>query len=330
VPPPSFDGLRGARADATILALAGRQHGVVTRARLLRAGIGPDVIDRRITSGLLFVLHRGVYRVGPVAAPRSREMAAALAYGASARVCLRSAASLWSCLPERAADTPVDIIAAGRRPSRPGIRVHRDPGLRPDEVTTLDGIPTTTPARTLYDLAAVATHDELESALAEAFARALVTRADLETLLARHGSRRGTARLRSLLTREELPGRMRSKAEVAFQRLLRRARFPRPRVNMTVAGHRLDCHWPDLRLAVEIDGYAFHGSRRSFESDRKRDRALAAAGLLVIRFTWSQIIDEPEATLVEFTDVFRARQRELRDAGSVDQRPMPVADRPAR
>jgi very-short-patch-repair endonuclease len=80
--------------------------------------------------------------------------------------------------------------------------------------------------------------------------------------------------------------------------LIRAARLPEPQVNATVAGHEVDFLWPEQRLVVEVDGYAFHSSRAAFERDRSRDADLHAAGFRVIRVTWRQLVDEPEVFLV--------------------------------
>jgi very-short-patch-repair endonuclease len=226
-------------------------------------------------------------------------MAAVLACGRSAAVSHLSAAALWRSVPgpDPADDVDVVIPCALRR-ARTGIRVHRVRGLRPDEVTTLEGIPLTTPGRTLVDLAGTVSQGELERALAETFARRLTSRRRLEALLARHAGRRGTSRLRALLGSGAEPAWTRSDAEGALLRLIGKAQLPLPEVNVVVGGFEVDFYWRRHRLVAELDGFAFHSSRRSFESDRRRDATLLAAGLRVMRVTWHQLQDEPEALLV--------------------------------
>jgi very-short-patch-repair endonuclease len=68
-------------------------------------------------------------------------------------------------------------------------------------------------------------------------------------------------------------------------------------LNTVVAGYRLDAYWPSARLVVEIDGFAFHSSAALFESDRRRDAELAAAGVRVMRVTWRQLEGEPHAVV---------------------------------
>ena len=79
--------------------------------------------------------------------------------------------------------------------------------------------------------------------------------------------------------------------------LIRAARLPMPESNVQLHGHEVDLLWREQRLVVEIDGYAFHSSRSSFERDRRKDRELAAKGYRVIRVTWRQLTDEPTAVV---------------------------------
>jgi very-short-patch-repair endonuclease len=285
--------------ESAILTLAARQHGVVARLQLLRAEVSRDVIDHRLRIGWLKRLHRGVYRVGPLTAANAREMAAVLACGESAVVSRRSATGLWKVEPRENGAEPVSItVGHGRAGRRPNIRVRHMPSLMPDETTVLDGIPITTPARTLYDLADFASERELERALAEAFALRLVDRAQLVRVLDRHARQPGASRLRRLLVRDTGLALTRSEAEERFLALVRKCRLMEPDVNAKIAGYTVDFLWRAERLVVEVDGRAFHAMERRFESDRRRDAALIAAGLRVMRVTWQQIVKDPEIMMV--------------------------------
>lgn len=282
--------------DAIIAALAERQHGVVSRAQLLHAGVSRKAIDVRLTRGQLRLLHRGVFQVGPIVAVRAREMAAHLACGATSVVSHRSAAALWQLLPPIESEQPVEILVRARERCRPGILVRRARSLRKEEVTHLDLIPVTTAARTIVDLAATVSARELEQALAQALARRMTTRAQLERALDRMNGRRGSARLRAFLIGEA--ALTRSEAEERLLRLIRRAKLPEPATNARVAGFEVDFLWREARLVVEVDGYAFHSDAAAFEKDRHRDFALTSTGLRVVRVTWKQLLREPEVILV--------------------------------
>jgi hypothetical protein len=290
---------RGFGADAVIEELAARQHGIVTRGQLLGAGASQAVIDRRVHAKRLCVVHHGVYRVGPIASPCAREMAAVLACGPCAAVSHRSAARVrgWRAAAGPA-DSDVDVIVrhshGGRRP---GIRRHRM-ALAPDEVTGLHGIPITTPERTLLDLAGVLRARELERTLAQAEEERLASRPGLLLVLARRPRHPGARRLREVLRAEAPPALTKSTAEDLFLEIIEPTPLPQPEANVWVRGFRVDFYWPAERLVVEVDGFAFHSSHRMFEKDRARDAALAAAGLRVIRITWKQLVEEPATVLV--------------------------------
>lgn len=282
--------------DTVIQELAARQRGVVTRGQLLAAGVGRREVDGRLSRGLLRRLHRGVFRVGPIAAPGMRELAACLACGPAALVGGRSAAGLWQILAELRSDEPVVILVCGRERRHPGIRVQRVAGLVEDERTVLDGIPITTPARTLCDVAATIPIEELERALARALARRLLTRAAIERAVARASGRPGIGRLRALLA-GDIPPFTRSEAEDRLLALIRRADLPEPEVNVRIAGCEVDFLWRAQRLVAEVDGYAFHADGIAFENDRRRDLLLASRGFRVVRVTWRQLGREPETVL---------------------------------
>lgn len=280
-------------------ALAARQHGAVTRAQLRGLGLTDDRIDRRIATGTLRVLHRGVFLVGPVTLEHTCTMAAVLACGAGAVVSHVSAAVVWRIASIRPdAEVHVTMSRPGRR-RRHGIRVHESM-LNADEITRRDRIPVTSCARTLLDLAATAPARELERAFAEAQALRLVSEAHLQRTVERHEGSRGSARLRALLNSEP-PAQTRSQAEENLLALIRRGGLPAPRLNTRVGGFEVDFHWSAERLIVEVDGFAFHASRQRFEGDRRRDGDLMAAGYRVIRITWKQLEKEPEGVLVRLT-----------------------------
>jgi very-short-patch-repair endonuclease len=161
-----------------------------------------------------------------------------------------------------------------------------------------NGIPVTSPARTLLDYAASARPDELERAIAEASALKLVTDNQIHRALERAPNRPGAAALRAELAREGGPRWTRSDAERRMLNLIREARLPRPMTNVRIEGWQADVLWPEHKLIVEVDGYPFHSHRRAFERDRRRDAAHVAAGYRVIRVTYRQLLEEPLAVAV--------------------------------
>jgi very-short-patch-repair endonuclease len=273
--------------------LAARQHGVVTRRQLMQLGASAALIDDRLRARRLIALHRGVYLLSPNLLPYSRQMAAVLACSPDAYLSHPSAGHLWSVLPYAPNPASQHVTVVGRNPGRRrGIRIHRVGLLEPLEVTVKHGIPTTTPVRTLLDLASYLKDGDLEQAVAEAFARRLTTRDKLLSTLDGH---RGAPRIRELL--KGTPARSRSRTERRLLRLLRRARVPEPEVNARVGHWEVDLLWRDHGLAVEVDGYASHSSPRAFSRDYRKTAELEQAGLRVIRISADQVWDGAERTV---------------------------------
>jgi very-short-patch-repair endonuclease/predicted transcriptional regulator of viral defense system len=290
--------MRSREIDRLIDALAARQHGIVTRAQLVDAGVPGDGVRWRVERGSLHRLHRGVYRVGPTEGRCTREMAAVLACAPGATLGHRSATAAWAML-HPAASAPVDVVThAWRRPQH-GIRIRRARSLLDDEVTVLDGVPITTPARTILDLASSGRAREVVRAVDEGIALRRFTLEELKTLVARHPRQPGAAALRTLID-HGASSWIRSPAEKRFRALLRRAGvLGQVQFNATVLGCEVDVWWPDHGLAIEVDGFAFHSSPKSFQDDRRRDAALIAAGLRVMRVTWQDITQQPDRLLLD-------------------------------
>ena len=222
-------------------------------------------------------------------------MAAVLAVGHDAAISHRSAAAVWEILPPDD-DWPTDVtITRGHPRHRPGIRIHRSRRL---QHSLNAGVRITTPMRTLVDLARTATSRELERAVEEAQVQRLVTRDEVARLRGRAGA----------AARGREPSLTRSEAERRLLQLIRAAQLPAPRTNVRVGRHEVDLLWPDERVIVEVDGFGFHNTRAAFERDRARDRALHAAGYLVLRITWRQLIDEPEAVVAALAAALAQRR----------------------
>ena len=208
-----------------------------------------------------------------------------------------SAAALWGIRRDERSAVDITVPRALRRRARLEIHQAR---LPPDETTTHHGIPVTTPARTLLDLAAVVPPHHLERASTEAEIRRLTSPTSLADLVARYPTRPGTRALRRLLARRAI-GRTITKRELeaSFLAFLDAHAIPRPRTNVIVdldpKPAEVDCLWPAHRLVAELDGFATHGTRSAFEADRERDRALLLAGYRVTRITWRQVTGDETA-----------------------------------
>jgi very-short-patch-repair endonuclease len=259
--------------DGAIARFAAHQHGIVTTAQLLGAGVGRRTIARRVASGLLVPLHRGVYQLGPVGSRWGLEMAAVLACGEGAVLTHQTAAAIWGF---GRADRVVHVTVRGKaRRSRPGVRVHRSLSL---DAAVHNGLPLTDPARTLRDLRTVLPSHELDRAEEQAEILGLVIPDD--------------ASLNAGFTRSE--------AERRLKALCKAADLPIPKTNARVAGWEVDAYWPAHNLIVEVDGYRYHRTRQAFERDRRKDAALTAAGNRVVRITWRRLTNEPVSLSAQF------------------------------
>jgi very-short-patch-repair endonuclease len=223
-------------------------------------------------------------------------MAAVLAAGPGAVLSHRSAAALWGI--RRNAPERIAVTVPGPTTSSPRIRRHV--ALLPDDERTEHlGIPVTTAARTVWDLAADSPPEKVEADLRELEYRRLYDRTSLAALVDRYPDRRGVVRVRAALARvREAPqGRTVSPLEEVFLPFLDRHRLLRPQLNAWVVlpgrRYRVDCLWPDQRQIVELDGWEGHSTRSAVRDDRTRDRRLRVAGYGVTRLTWAQLDDEP-------------------------------------
>ena len=156
------------------------------------------------------------------------------------------------------------------------------------------GIPVTSQARTICDLAASEPAREVEAAFQEALYRDLVSVRRLAAIIAREPRRKGVGVIRALI---EDPRMTRSERERVLLGLIDAAQLPRPVTNVRLHGYLVDVYWPAEGLVVEFDGYRAHGHRLAFESNRKRDQVLLANGVRSLRVTDRHLKTEPVALM---------------------------------
>ena len=274
-----------------IARIAAAQLGLVALWQLEGLGMDRSAAAKRVAAGRLHRIHQGVYAVGHRLLPRlGPYMAAALACGPEALISHRSAASLWGLRADSRGR--IDVTAPGRRGRIPvGIDAHRHGSLRAADRGEVDGVPCTSVARTLLDLAAVVTPRELRNAITQAEVRRLFDLTAVRELIGRSRRRRGVERLRQAVAahdpRDELA---RKELERRFLALCRRVELPPPEVNAPLLVDSVqieaDFLWREARLIVEADSHRYHRIASAFENDRRRDQRLTVAGWRVIRCTW--------------------------------------------
>jgi very-short-patch-repair endonuclease len=282
--------------DRIIATLAAARHGVVTRSELLEAGLSAAAVKRRVRSGWLIRVHPGVYRVGHDApSVEARYVAAVAACGPGSL--LRGLAAGWLLGLVRGQAPRPAVVTKGERRIE-GVATRRCRHLDALDAATYRGIPVTTVARTLVDLAAELDRDALARACHEAGVRFGTTPAQVEDVLARRPTSPGAGNLRAVLhgdVRVTL-----SALEQRFLARLRAARLPLPQTNRIAGSFRVDCRWPEQRLTVELDGYRYHRSRHAWERDRRREREARARGDEFRRYSHADIAEDPAYMLAEF------------------------------
>jgi very-short-patch-repair endonuclease/predicted transcriptional regulator of viral defense system len=281
------------RAGRAVWTLVREQHDLVTRQQLLELGYSSRAIKHRVAKGRLHPVGRGVYAVGtPNLTRHGRWMAAVLMCGPEAALSDESAAALLEIRADRGGEIEVSVPShVSRRPR--GVLVHRRKRRGPWEVTRHNGIPVTSPACTLVDLATRLGRKQLEAAVNQADKRDLIDPESLRSALEKLARRPGVAVLRELLDRRTF--RLTdSELERYFLPIVRRVGLPPPETGERVDGFDVDFYWPDFDLVVETDGLRYHRTPSQQARDRLRDQAHLGAGTTPLRFTHEQVRFEPE------------------------------------
>ena len=220
-------------------------------------------------------------------------MAAVRAGGDEAVLSGCAAAYLFALLKGRPPEP--EVTAPTDRRIR-GVKTRRS--TTKNDATVWRGVPVTTVARTLVDLAGVLEEEDLARACHEAGVRHHTTPAQVEAVLSRRHNTPGAAKLRAVM-RGDVQVTL-SRLEEEFLSRLRRARLMLPpHTNRPAGTKRVDCRWPEQRLTVELDSYRYHNSRHSWEQDRRREREARARGDDFRRYTWGDVFDDPAAMLSE-------------------------------
>lgn len=293
--------------------IAAHQEGVVARRQLEARGISSRQVDGLILDGHLFPVFHGVYAVGHAFVERRARMRAAALACPGSVVSHRSASALLGI--GRAAPVVVDLIPLEQHGRQiDGIKAHRVPSPARSEWGYVHGIPCTSPARTIVDLAGVYGDKELREAVERAAMERVLDLAAIDAILEGGPRRRGAPRLRRILE-EWRPvaetakyATFRSLFEAKLLPLIASAGLPMPRVNAPVRTAErtleVDFLWERERFVVEADSRKHHGIEIAFERDHRRDRDLIAAGYGILRVTWREVEREPAA-------VFSALRNEL-------------------
>ena len=305
--------------ETAMRAVAATQRGRFTRAQV--AAVDPNArsyVQSRLRKGDWVRLTTRVLALpGAPMDPEADLWTAHLHFGAAAAISHTSAALLhrYPHLPAHLPLTPEVTVAAGGHRRSGRFTVHQSNSLSPADLTVVRGLPVTTVARTLVDLAPMFLDPRVEAWFDHLVAERLLTPADVAAVLDRlHGP--GRAGLDALVDmvgdRMAGPGIEQGALERELTKVLLWsglgmgvAQFPHP--GRPDGGALVDRAFPAARLVVEADGRRWHDRRRAAHADKRRDRAAAAAGWLTVRYEWADLVGAPEASATEIRSIHDAR-----------------------
>jgi very-short-patch-repair endonuclease len=299
-------------AEAKLLALAATQLGLFTVRQAYACGMTRKMLRTRLGQGAFERVIHGVFRVGghPVS-PAEAHMGLVLAAGAEGtRASHRAGAWLWDMTAHE--QKPEITIPADVRFRLKDSRVHRTktPLLNP---VIRKGVPATTAAETLLDLGAVRNLEDVQAALDRGIANKILTPMSALAELDRRGKMgvRGTASLRALLDGAGISGSHHpSVLEAKMRRLIKKAKLPQPRCELIVGKngqYRLDFSWPELLLAVEVDGWMYHSSFGAFVGNKTRKNSLTVQGYAILEYTWIHVTKREGTVIAELKAAYATR-----------------------
>jgi len=281
------------------------RSGLFTREQAKKAGLTAGQVRRKIASGQWQVV------IGPVLAlrgmaitPRVRDLAVALAAPAA----VLSASSAARChgidVPDRRT-----WLTVGRhgRSRLPGVEVwHED--LPESDAEMIDGVLVTTRARTIFDCLRNLDDAAADTLLDRALQQRWITFDDLTARVVRFAGRRGVNHLVRIV-RRAVPG-ARSVAERLLITELRAAHIRGWKANLPIHDRQgligeIDLAFDGIKLAVEMDGRAWHSAADRFQRDRERQNRLVAAGWTVLRYTWFDLTHRPDHVIAEIQRMIR-------------------------
>jgi hypothetical protein len=272
--------------DQALAAFVSDRYSVFTLEHARLVGFSRKEQEHRIATRQWLALYEGVYLVaGATRSWRGDLLAACWAGGFRAVASHRSAAALWNLAGGRRSVQEI-TCPRWRRARHGGLVVHESKAFDPVDATVIEGVPATTPERTILDLGAVRHPSVVEMALDAAEKRELVTLDSLRTTVARLGrsGRNGVGTLRALIDARS-PSRKptESEMETLMLQVIRRWGLPEPVTQYEIrrAGRfvaRVDAAYPQWHIAIEYDSYEHHAGRRAHDRDSARRGKIMAAG----------------------------------------------------
>jgi very-short-patch-repair endonuclease len=298
------------------------QGGHVTTKQLQAVGLSRMAIEHQVARGTLLRVHHGVYAVGHLpTTPKDRGHGALLAAGERSALAGRTALAFW----RNDRDWPDELELISARDIRlDGLTVRHASTLLKRDIRAVQGLRTTSPARTALDIAArVATEElsgnELTRILNDLRHANKLKVHQLRDVAKRNPYHPGTKHIKDIIG-ETQRHPTRSELENAFRRLIKRHKLPIPQMNVRVGGVEVDAYFADHQLVVELDGREVtHADdwRPAFENDRARMvKVMVKTGIPTIRFTWDQITRLHARTAKDLKAILDARLNARLQAGA--------------
>jgi hypothetical protein len=291
--------------DHLLADIATKQHGVFSLSQARAVGIDRSTLDKRVARGALARLQPSVFAFpGAPASWRRESIALVLSVPGLAAASHKTATFLWgmsSFEPERAEIVTVRHL----RIQREHPQIHESKDLAPDDVVTVEGIPTTGAVRTVVDVGATASSRYVEHCLDTGLRLGLFQLGDVKAFVKRvaRPGRNGIGKIRPLLDeRTHWDTASESALEDRFRRLIAASNLPPPVPQYELCtGSRFVCRadfaYPEWQILIELDGERYHMDRETFQADRIKQNQAHTLGWTVYRFTWRQVVDEPAVVL---------------------------------
>lgn len=273
--------------DALIARIAGEQERLITLAQLYALGLSHDQIRRRVQRGLLHVLHRGVFIVGPPnITPKGHLKGALLTLGATSFLTHRTSIAIQGLRSIDTRNIHVTVVA-DHTPKRPGLIIHRTSSEpHRHEIRSRFGLRYSSLARALIEVAPQETPEELTRLITEGIHRNLVDFRSIQEAIARHKGEPGIGKLRQVLRPYLATTPRKSGLEVSFDKVIGPdPRFPPYEKNVRAGGHEWDVVFRQQQLVVELDGRPYHTAIKDMDNDRAKDTWVQLHGMRIMRIT---------------------------------------------
>lgn len=266
--------------------VAAAQFGVISLAQLVELGLTRGEIRGRLERGHLHSLHRGVYAVGHTRIVEHAHLVAALlAVGPEGFLSHRTSAAVWGLRTISVERLEVTVRSGKGR--RPPLIVHRTAKIPdPADISIRNGLRVSSVPRLLIELAPRERSSEMQRLITQAVRKRILDFDAFELAVQRHAGRPGVGMLKDEMRAYRPKPERKSGFEIAFDDWLAlHAEIPEPLRNIQIGPWEIDCYWPQERLAVELDGRAYHIAARDFEKDRLKDTDLQRRRIRPIRIT---------------------------------------------